>query len=101
MNILETSMECFMLIWIIVEVFLLCESGAIVTSQFELFDNELSQCDWHLLPIQMQRTYLIFKSDSQHSIQISAYGQIVCERDTAKKVSAVANDLYFRRIVQS
>lgn len=57
-----------------------------MTNQFEGFNVELSQCDWYLLSIEMRRMYVIFVSDTQHSIKILSYANIACERDTSKKV---------------
>lgn len=52
------------LIWTVALIFVLCEPGAIMTSQFEEFCDELSQCDWYFLPIEMQRMYVIILSDT-------------------------------------
>lgn len=69
-------------------VMLLCEPCAQMTNQFNLFGDELGRADWYLLPIEMQRTYLIFLSDTQSPMKISSYANITCERETSKSVFA-------------
>lgn len=67
-------------------IFLVCEPGARMTTEFEVFGDELVQCNWYVLPIKTQRMYLIFLSDTQTPIQIIGYGGTVCDRETMKKV---------------
>lgn len=67
-------------------IILLCEPGARMTIEFEMFEENLNQCDWYTLPIEMQQMYMIFLSNTQSPIQMSSYGGIVCDRETLKKV---------------
>lgn len=67
-------------------IFIICEPSHYCTQQFENFGDELGQCDWYALPIELQRMYLIFLSDTQKEIEIDSYGNITCQRDTSKKV---------------
>lgn len=78
--------------WILVAelmVFFLCELGEMVTNQYEGFNVELYQCDWHLYPIGMQQVFVTFMSCTQHPVFIHGYGNILtqCTRETFKKVS--------------
>lgn len=66
--------------------FFLCESGARMTSQFDVFREELSLCDWYLLPTKVQQMYMVFLSDTQNPIKMSSYANITSERETFKKV---------------
>lgn len=66
---------------------LLCEPGARVTNQFEVFSNGVNQGDWYLLPIKVQRMYVIFLSDTQHPIKIRSFANITSERETLKNVN--------------
>lgn len=68
-------------------IFTLCEPGAYMTNKFGLFNNELEQCKYYLLPIKMQKLYLIFSTDTQRPINLTSYGNILCDRDTSKRVS--------------
>lgn len=83
-NVLELIILLFLMMWLISLLFLLCEFGAQTTHRFEVFEEELDRCDWHLLPIRLQRMYLIFVSGQ--SMNISSFGGIKCERDTFKMV---------------
>lgn len=86
-NLFETVFLVIVLIFINLFNFLLCESGARMTSQLETFDEKFSQCDWYLLPIELKQMYTIFLSDTQNSIKLTSYAGITCERNTSKKVS--------------
>lgn len=64
----------------------ICEAGARMTNEFEAFDEELGQCNWYELPIELQRMYMMFVVNTQSPIEISSYGGLVCSRETFKKV---------------
>lgn len=66
---------------------MICEPGARMTQQYELYGEEIGQCDWYLLSIEMQRMYMVFVSDTQNSMKIFSYGNITCDRETPKKVT--------------
>ena len=72
--------------WVFGLVFVACEFGERMTDQFESYGEELERCDWNLLPIEMQRMYLIFLTDTQQIKTIQCYFGIVCSRETYKKV---------------
>lgn len=64
----------------------ICECGERVTVAFVRFEDELNQCDWHLLPIRLHKLYVTFLMDAQRSINFQCYGGILCTRKTCKKV---------------
>lgn len=76
----------FVLLWTSVLNFLVCELGQWVTNRYDQLGDELIACDWHLLPIEIQRLYLIFLLNTQQPVHIECYGGIQCSRDTLKKV---------------
>lgn len=92
------SMEFFSLFFLLMLItsylFLLSEPGQRMTNQFERFGDEISKCDWYCLPVGLQKVYLIFLSDTQNSIEMTSYGNIICARDTAKKVSIICIVVY-------
>lgn len=52
--------------------FFICEHGERMTNDFDMFGEELKRRDWHTLPIQMKRMYLIFLTD-RCSIEITLW----------------------------
>lgn len=72
-------------------ILMICEPGEWVAAHFEGFSKKLEQCNWHLLPIDIKRLYLIFLIDTQQPINIQCYGGILCTRDTFKKVALIIN----------
>lgn len=58
-----------------------------VTEQFDEFENELVQCDWYRLPLEVQRMLLIFIANTQTPAIFFGYGQIECSRHTFEMVN--------------
>lgn len=93
-NMLQTLSLIFMLIIVNIFNLLLCEPATRMSNHFDKFDEELHQCDWYLLPIELRRMYMVFLSETQNSIQITSYGGITCERETTKKVFAFYGNIF-------
>lgn len=72
--------------WAFALSFLACEIGQWVTNQYNVLGDELTAINWYSLPIELQRTYLVFLLDTQQPIHIESYGGIVSSRETFKKV---------------
>lgn len=86
-NLIEILCTIMVMYWGCGIVFIACEFGERMTNDFERFDEELERCGWHLLPIELQRMYLIFLSNTQQPKTVHCYGGLVCSRETYKKVS--------------
>lgn len=67
-------------------IFIACEYGERMTDHFEKFDEKLGRCDFYKLPIEIQRMYLIFSSDTQQMRTVHCYGGVICSREIYKKV---------------
>lgn len=74
------------MIWSFAMMAFYCEFSQMVCEECNLFNEELHQCDWYLFPIEMQQMYLIFLSDTQQLTIVRGYANILCTRDTFKKV---------------
>lgn len=70
-------------------IFLICEPGTKMSIQFAAYGEQVEQSAWYLLPIELQRMYMIFVSYTQNPIKLSSYGGIGCERVTSKVVKIV------------
>lgn len=85
-----------MLLGILVPNFFICDLGERVTNQFVMFDEELKQhCVWYLLPLDMQRTYLLCIGHTQNEPTFQCFGNIRCSRETFKKVSQNQSYVHF------
>ena len=86
-KLIDISMSAVIAIMTFIFISIACEPGERVTTAFERFDEELERCDWHLLPIEMQKMlYFTFLIDTQQPINVKCYGNIFCTRDTSKRV---------------
>lgn len=79
--------------WVLGFFFCICELGETITHRFDVFRQELERCNWHTLPIEMQRMFLIFLLDTQQPINIRCYGNVTCLRDTFRKVTKQSKDV--------
>lgn len=86
---MKATVLSYMLILDTSFVFIIGEPGYFCVKQFEMFDDELGQCDWYLLTIELQRMYMILLSETQNPKKISSYGGIACDRNTSKKVLGI------------
>ena len=57
-----------------------------MTNEFAAFNGVLWQCDWYLLPMEMQKLFVIVMADAQQSVFIRGYGKSLFIRDLLKKV---------------
>lgn len=77
------------MVWAFVMIFIFCEHSEQMINEFEAFDQKLGLCTWYPLPLEMQRMYLIFVSNTQQPKIIRGYGDILCTRDTFKRVTKI------------
>lgn len=70
-------------------IFFFCILGEMVTNQFEMFNDELSQCNWYVLPFELQKIMIIVIVNAQRETVIRGFGNILCTRQTFKKVERV------------
>lgn len=75
-----------MLLWSFGLIGLFCEFGEMVTNQFDLFDYELWQREWHLLPMKLQRMLILIMANTQKTTQIQGYANTLCARTAFKEV---------------
>lgn len=65
--------------------FILCETGEIVAGRFDEIDL-YEECDWYIFPCQIQRLLPIIIINMRRTVAIQAFGNILCARETFKKV---------------
>lgn len=51
-----------------------------------MLHEEYGQVNWYFLPIEMQQTFLMIMAHNNRLTTIHGYGNILCIRDTFKKV---------------
>lgn len=66
---------------------LFCEFGEMITEQFIVFNDELSQCKWYLFSMNIQRMFATFMAYTQKPMSIRGSGNIMCTRESFKKVT--------------
>ena len=85
-NRMDTINSIIEMIWSFFAIFIFCECGNMVTNRFDKFHGELWQCDWYLFEIELQQIYLMFMTNAQQSAMIKGHANILCTRETFKKV---------------
>lgn len=86
-NAIELLFQSFLMVWSFVFVSLFCELGEMISEEYEEIDQRLFECNWHKFPIEMQRMFVIATVNFQQPVYIRGYGDILCTRETLKKVS--------------
>lgn len=76
-----------LMIWSFVTIYAFCEMGETVTSQFNIIEESLNECNWYLFSLKLQRIHLIVLANAQHPTTVNGFGNLVCTRDSMKKVN--------------
>lgn len=85
----ELSMALIIFISGCIMIFTYCELGQMVNNQFEMFSDELDQCNWYTFALKMQQMLIIFTANAQQPTMIRGYGNVLCTRETLKKVKII------------
>lgn len=88
-KLIEMIFSFVLAFWTFIFLFLVCEPGHQVTEAYAQYEQELVQCNWHLLPTITKRLYLMFLLDAQQPINIQCYGGVLCARDIFKNVCSL------------
>lgn len=72
--------------WSFVQIFLFCELGEILTSQYDKLNGIIFECEWYKFPIGTQKTLPIITMGFRIPVVISGYGNIRCTRRTFHNV---------------
>lgn len=83
---IELSSTLTILLVLFAYLYTFCELGEMVCKEFETFDNELNQCNWYAFPLKIQQIFIIFMVNTQQPTTVRGYGNILCTRETFKKV---------------
>lgn len=86
LSLMELSVTFCEMFWTFAFVLIFCELGEMVTSQFDAFNDALERCNWYSFPIEIQQMMIIVLANAQQPITIRAFGNIICTRETFKKV---------------
>lgn len=84
---MEFAVPLTELTWAFAMIAFYCEFSQIMCDEFDLFNEELQNLDWHLFSVDMQRIFLMFILDTQQSTVVRGYGNILCTRETFKEVT--------------
>lgn len=76
-----------MLCWSFILLFLFCEFGEQLTSEFNMFDEALCQSNWYSFPVYVQKLLLILMPNTQEPMLMQSYGNLVCARASFEKVN--------------
>lgn len=88
-NLVEVLFASALGLFTIVFIFLFCEFGEHVTQQFEKLNESFYQCDWYLLPIEMQRMFAVILIDTEKLAIIRGYANTACTRESFKMVISI------------
>ena len=87
-NFMELIEPFVLAFWSFAFIFLLCNFGENVTSQFTAIDNAISEFDWNFFPHDVQRFLPTIMISTQKPVIFQGiFGNVVCTRAAFKTVS--------------
>lgn len=69
-------------------VFIYCEAGNQIAGKFDEVDEAFYNLEWDIFPEKIQKMMPIILHVTQQPVQLKAYGNFECSRNTFKKVIA-------------
>lgn len=88
MDLLDDDVKRIILMfWSFALIYAFCENGEMVANDFIDFEKELGQCNWYLFTLRLQRIYIIVLMNAEQSTVVHGFGNIVCVRESMKRVS--------------
>lgn len=72
--------------WSICWIAFLCEFAELITNRFNMFSDELWQCDWYSFPIDVQRSLIIVILNTNVPTILHGSAGAVCTREAFKMV---------------
>lgn len=85
-NPIELIIVLTLVVGSLLATFALGELGKWITSKSLTPYDILCQCDWYLLPVELQRKLTLVMLSSQQPLVIFGYGNVPCARETFKRV---------------
>lgn len=78
-----------LLLWSVFFQIMISELFEQVNNQFEMVNEALLQCDWHLFSIELRRMYIMITMTAQEqtATEFQGYGNFPCSRQTVAKVT--------------
>lgn len=86
-NLASLVTSLIVALWVVVMIFLTCESGERLTNQYDIFEYEYDQCNWYSFPLEIQRTLPILISSHQRPAMVQGYAHTVCRRASCATVT--------------
>lgn len=67
-------------------IFLLCNNGNGVSTEFDQIANAYFHCSWYLMPRNLQKAMIHILAYSNITTDIASFGGLACDRGTFNKV---------------
>lgn len=72
--------------WSFIPLAVYTSCGHAVSNQFEMFYQEVCQCNWYFFPVELQHILMIVVLNTQKPTIIRGLGNACCTREAFKKV---------------
>lgn len=76
-----------LIFWAFASMFMMCQVADNVTNRFDALNNAIWQTEWYCFPIDVQKIWPTIMMDIQEPVFIRGFGNVLCTRETFKKVS--------------
>lgn len=75
--------------WSFYLIFLFCNLGENICNEFEELNDILYQSEWYSFPNEVQRILPILLTASQEPVVLRGFGNLLCIRESFKRVRAL------------
>lgn len=100
-NAVDAIVPTMIVLYSLFLIFVFCEFGERVCSEFNIFHEKLCHCDWYLFPLEMQKMLLIILSSTQQPASIQGYANTQCTRDAFKSVNISEKSPFHNKILRT
>lgn len=76
-----------LVVWSFVIEFIYCEFSERVCTRFEAVDDKISEIEWYVLPVEIQKMAPIIMMSTQKPVFLRGFANAVLSRETFKKVT--------------
>lgn len=77
-----------LLLWTYVLIFIFCELGERVSTEYNRILDEIEQSNWYSLPMELQRMFPFVIIIAQEPTILHGFGNCLCTRESFKNVRA-------------
>lgn len=86
-NIMELIEPTTLVSWSFVLIYMACDFGEAITTQYTAIDYSICECDWYSFPLEIQKMLPMVMMSTQKAMIVQVFGKVACTRETFNRVN--------------